>query len=87
MTVRVRGGEEPVLEVEDTGPGIAEADRERIFERFYRVPGSGATGAGLGLSIVKAVADRHGARLAVDAGEGGAGCRFSVSGWRQRPGP
>ena len=87
VTVRVRGGEEPVLEVEDTGPGIAEADRERIFERFYRVPGSGATGAGLGLSIVKAVADRHGARLAVDAGEGGAGCRFSVSGWRQRPGP
>lgn len=83
VTVRVRGGEAPVLEVEDTGPGIPEADRERIFERFYRVPGSGAHGAGLGLSIVKTVADRHGATLAVETGDGGRGARFRVSGWRQ----
>ena len=86
VTVRVRGGDDPVLEVEDTGPGIAEADRERIFERFYRVPGSGSPGAGLGLAIVKTVADRHGATLAVEAGEGGTGSRFRVSGWRQERG-
>jgi two-component system sensor histidine kinase TctE len=83
VTVRVRGGDDPALEVEDTGPGIPEADRERIFERFYRVPGSGSPGAGLGLAIVKAVAERHGATLSVEAGEGGKGSRFRASGWRQ----
>jgi two-component system sensor histidine kinase TctE len=83
VTVRVTGEGGPALEVEDTGPGIAEADRERIFERFYRVPGAASHGAGLGLAIVRAVADRHGAILAVGTGEGGAGSRFRVSGWRQ----
>jgi len=85
VTVRVRGGAAPVLEVEDTGPGIAPAERARVFERFYRVPGSGAAGAGLGLPLVKAVAARHGARVEIGEGEGG-GCRFTVSGWRQAPG-
>ncbi len=86
VTVRVRGGADPAIEVEDTGPGIAPADRERIFERFYRVPGSGSPGAGLGLAIVKTVADRHGATLSVGPGEGGAGSRFRASGWRQGAG-
>jgi two-component system sensor histidine kinase TctE len=83
VTVRVRGGDDPLLEVEDTGPGIPEADREHIFERFFRVPGSGSPGAGLGLAIVKAVAERHGATLSVEAGAGGKGSRFRASGWRQ----
>jgi two-component system sensor histidine kinase TctE len=87
VTVRVRGGDDPLLEVEDTGPGIPVADRERIFERFYRVPGSGSPGAGLGLAIVKAVAERHGATLSVEAGEGGKGSLFRASGWRQGRGP
>jgi two-component system OmpR family sensor kinase len=49
--------------VEDSGPGIPPAERERVFDRFYRVPGSDAAGSGLGLAIIKSIADRHGATL------------------------
>ncbi|MDD5296448.1 MAG: sensor histidine kinase N-terminal domain-containing protein [Rhodocyclaceae bacterium] len=61
VTVRVRHGEDggPILEVEDSGIGIAEEERERVFERFYRVLGSGAEGSGLGLAIVNEIADLH----------------------------
>ncbi|HUR87663.1 MAG TPA: ATP-binding protein [Ramlibacter sp.] len=51
------------LIVEDSGPGIPAAEYERVFDRFYRVPGSDAAGSGLGLAIVKAVADRHHAQV------------------------
>jgi two-component system OmpR family sensor kinase len=51
--------------VEDSGPGIPLAERERVFDRFYRVPGSDAAGSGLGLAIIKAIAERHGATLAL----------------------
>jgi two-component system OmpR family sensor kinase len=47
------------LIVEDSGPGISEINRQRVFDRFFRVPGSGTSGSGLGLAIVKAIADRH----------------------------
>ncbi len=61
------------LRVEDSGPGIAEAERERVFDRFYRTPGAAATataaGNGLGLAIVKAIADGHGAKLALGRSE------------------
>jgi len=53
------------LMVEDSGPGIPAEERERVFDRFYRVPGSDAAGSGLGLAIIKAIAERHGARLAL----------------------
>jgi two-component system OmpR family sensor kinase len=49
--------------VEDSGPGIPPEERERVFDRFYRVPGSDAAGSGLGLAIIKAIAERHGATL------------------------
>lgn len=55
-----------LLEVHDSGPGIDEADRERVLDRFYRVAGSQATGSGLGLAIVKSIADLHGAALTLD---------------------
>ena len=51
--------------VEDSGPGIPPEERERVFDRFYRVPGSDAAGSGLGLAIIKSIAERHGARLAL----------------------
>ena len=54
------------LLVEDSGPGIPAEERERVFHRFYRVPGSAAGGSGLGLAIIKAIAERHGARLVLD---------------------
>lgn len=64
VTVRVRSdGEHALLEVEDTGPGIAPAERERIFERFYRILGSNTQGSGLGLAIVREIARQHGAEI------------------------
>ena len=64
VTVRVRQDEAyAVLEVEDTGPGIAPADRGHVFERFYRVLGNKAQGSGLGLAIVREIAQQHGAEI------------------------
>jgi two-component system OmpR family sensor kinase len=74
----------PCLAVEDSGPGIPEAERERVFDRFYRAPGTQAGGSGLGLAIVKAIAERHGASLRLDRSQrlGGlkAEIRFPPSG-------
>jgi two-component system OmpR family sensor kinase/two-component system sensor histidine kinase QseC len=60
-----------LLEVLDSGPGIAAADRERAFDRFYRLS-SQEVGTGLGLAIVKAIARRHGATIALDSAVPGA---------------
>jgi two-component system sensor histidine kinase TctE len=66
VTVRVRrDGEQAIVEVEDTGPGIAPAERGRVFERFYRILDSGAPGSGLGLAIVREIAHQHGAEVDV----------------------
>lgn len=65
VTVRREAGQ-LVLAVEDSGPGIPEADRARVLDRFYRVPGSQATGSGLGLAIASAIAQLHGATLTLD---------------------
>jgi len=66
------------LEVEDSGPGIPEAERQRVFDRFYRILGNEAAGSGLGLSIVRRIADVHAASLSLAAGEQGTGLRVSV---------
>ena len=60
VTVRVRAGERPRLEVEDSGPGIPPDLRQRVFERFYRVPGQTTPGTGLGLAIAREIARGHG---------------------------
>jgi two-component system sensor histidine kinase TctE len=57
--------DEIVLAVEDSGPGIAVDERERVFDRFYRGLGSGVDGSGLGLAIVREIAQRHQARVIV----------------------
>jgi two-component system, OmpR family, sensor kinase len=62
-----------VLEVADTGPGIAEHERPRVMDRFYRVPGTASSGSGIGLALVAAIAARHGGRVELDSGPGGAG--------------
>jgi signal transduction histidine kinase len=69
---------ETVLEVVDTGPGIAPADRERVFDRFYRRAAAQESGTGLGLAIVKAIAERHGARIVLGEAPIG-GLRATVS--------
>jgi signal transduction histidine kinase len=58
-------GAAPVLQVDDAGPGIPSAERERVFDRFYRRAGADEPGTGLGLAIVRSVAERHGARVAL----------------------
>jgi two-component system OmpR family sensor kinase/two-component system sensor histidine kinase QseC len=78
VQVRCRCDEkEAVLEVADTGPGIAAADRERVFDRFYRRATAQESGTGLGLAIVKAIAARHDARIGLDDAPGG-GLRVAV---------
>ncbi|MGE0096868.1 MAG: ATP-binding protein [Hydrogenophaga sp.] len=61
-----REGAQVVLVVEDSGPGISESDRDRVLDRFYRVPGTAATGSGLGLAIANAIAQLHGSALELD---------------------
>jgi two-component system sensor histidine kinase TctE len=64
-TVTVSLTSRPQLEisVQDDGPGIPEEELERVFERFHRVPGSPHSGAGLGLAIVREIAQSHGATV------------------------
>ena len=69
-----RTAEGAFLEVEDDGPGIPAAERERVLERFYRMPGTSGTGSGLGLAIVREIAAAHGARVEMGEGQGGRGC-------------
>jgi signal transduction histidine kinase len=67
-----------LLEVSDTGPGIGAADRERVFDRFYRRAPAQENGTGLGLAIVKAIAERHRARISLNEAPGG-GLQVAVS--------
>ena len=75
ITVRLAEG---VLTIDDTGPGVAEADRPHVFERFWRSSESRAMpGSGLGLAIVSQVVGRHGGRVTVVDAPGG-GARFMM---------
>jgi two-component system, OmpR family, sensor kinase len=66
------------LTVEDSGPGIPDDERERVFDRFYRVPGTDEPGSGLGLAIVKTVADRHHATVELGHSDKLGGLRVSL---------
>ncbi len=66
------------LEVADDGPGVAEEDRGRIFDRFYRAPRSTGRGSGIGLSLVAQIAQSHDARIEVGPGLKGRGFAISV---------
>ena len=68
----------PILKITDAGPGIAEAEKYKIFQRFYRIPGTSSSGAGLGLSIVQDVAHNHGAIVSVRNGPGNIGTTFCI---------
>ena len=78
VAISRQGGEARIV-VSDHGDGIAPEDRERVFEPFYRPPGRGETsgGWGLGLSLVRQIASRHGGRVVCDVADGG-GSRFTV---------
>lgn len=60
VTARVVAqGDFALLEIEDSGPGISDAESQRVFDRFYRVDGSDGEGSGLGLAIVREIAEVH----------------------------
>lgn len=79
IAVRLAAAPYPVLTVEDDGPGVPDRELSRIFERFYRIPGSSGDGCGLGLAIVKEIADLHSARIGIGRGGTGRGTRIDVS--------
>ena len=60
-----------VVQVEDNGPGIAPAERELVFQPFYRALGTNVDGSGLGLPIVREIAQRHGASISIEATQPG----------------
>jgi len=69
-----------ILKVSDSGPGIAEQDKDRVFDRFYRGLGTEQTGSGLGLSIVQRVVDLHHAKIEFQTGTGkGKGVKVKVT--------
>ena len=70
VEVRNDGGS-ITLQVADSGPGIPAADRARVFDRFYRLPGAPSQGSGLGLAIVKSIVERHGAAIELGDRPGG----------------
>ena len=61
-----REGDTAVLSVCDEGPGIPFELRERVFESYYRIPGTAGSGGGLGLAIVREIAEAHGARVGIE---------------------
>jgi two-component system sensor histidine kinase TctE len=78
ILVKIKGYPSPRLIVEDDGPGIPEAEMDRVFERFYRIPGSPGDGCGLGLAIVKEIADLHQARLELNRTSAAGGTRIDL---------
>jgi signal transduction histidine kinase len=73
VAVRVRRvGRQAELSVCDGGPGVAEAERERVFRPFYRF--AGGAGAGLGLALVRQIARRHGGEARCLGGEPAGSC-------------
>ncbi len=71
-------GSRLVLSVADRGPGLPPADLERVFEKFYRVPGSQSSGTGLGLSISKGLVEAHGGTITAENRPTHGGARFTI---------
>lgn len=79
VTLRCAGSENEVeLSVIDDGPGIPEAVRDRVFERFYRHPGVRASGSGLGLSIAREIVRSHGGSIVIETPADGHGTQIRV---------
>jgi two-component system sensor histidine kinase TctE len=68
----------PYLAVDDTGPGIPESERQRVRQRFYRLPNSPGHGSGLGLAIVDEIAHLYGSSVSIESGADGRGTRVAL---------
>ena len=79
VTVRIHAEDEAILEVEDNGIGIDPAERERVFERFYRTLGTNIEGTGLGLAIVRGIAQSHHAKIELSGNSNERGTCVRVS--------
>lgn len=77
--VTLEQGAQPMLEVEDNGPGVPVQERARMLERFYRVAGTQGEGSGLGLAIAEEIARVHNSQLLVLEGHGGRGLRMRLT--------
>lgn len=78
VTVRVEQEEQAVLTVEDNGPGIQPDERDRVFQRFYRILDMGGEGSGLGLAIVQEIAHLHHAEVSISCPPNGIGTIITV---------
>lgn len=78
VRVELAGGETVLIAVRDDGEGVPEEARERLFDRFYRAPGTDTAGSGIGLALVKRVAELHGGTAAVGGGLDGRGLGIEV---------
>jgi two-component system sensor histidine kinase KdpD len=72
-----RNGSVLVISVADRGPGVLPSDENKVFQKFYRGPGTRPGGLGLGLSIARQLVEAHGGELVARNREGG-GARFSI---------
>lgn len=82
VTVLLVSGSSAVIRVNDLGPGVPPELRDRIFEPFYRLPGASERdgGVGLGLALVKSIAERHGGSVRCEANDApGGGASFVVT--------
>lgn len=79
VNVTVKAGPPPVIYVRDNGPGIPVRERERVFERFYRVLGTKVNGTGLGLAIVLEIARNHNATVELLEPQGSKGTLVKVT--------
>lgn len=80
----IDGQRRVLLRVRDDGPGVPASEHSRIFDRFYRVPGTPGRGSGIGLSLVSRIASLHGAQL--DVGDGLDGRGFGITLYFAAPG-
>lgn len=74
-----RDGDRALLSVQDDGDGLAAEELDRVFERFYRVPGTSRTGSGLGLTIARAIVKAHGGDVVAASAGRGRGATFTVT--------
>ena len=78
VTISLKHDQAPVISVEDNGPGIPSDERLHVFERFHRVVGTSGDGSGLGLALVREIADIHGCEVWISTPPSGRGTRVSV---------
>ena len=78
VTISLEHGQGPIISVEDNGLGIPSDERLHVFERFHRVIGTPGDGSGLGLALVREIADIHGCNVWITTPPSGHGTRVNI---------